>query len=171
MKTEGGLVNEIRGLDGERKALVYDNYSKLIGATEVIRGMSGKIGPEAGEVTGPLAMTSATGSDGWAVDGLEKKIVAIMEGTSGPADTPEGGGFSTRDSIRCVETPRMRRRRVATVRWVMDAPARVEKLVRDGRGLEATREWSDVKQILDQWSGVKGVDEVKRRGEAAFSGG
>lgn len=28
---------EIRGFDGERKALVYDNYSKLITATDTIR--------------------------------------------------------------------------------------------------------------------------------------
>lgn len=28
---------EIRGFDGERKALVYDNYSKLIMATDTIR--------------------------------------------------------------------------------------------------------------------------------------
>ena len=31
-----GLL-EIKGLDGERKALVYDNYSKLIAATDTIR--------------------------------------------------------------------------------------------------------------------------------------
>jgi hypothetical protein len=37
LKVENGLVGEIRGLDGERKALVYDNYSKLIRATETIR--------------------------------------------------------------------------------------------------------------------------------------
>lgn len=28
---------EIKGLDGEKKALVYDNYSKLIAATDTIR--------------------------------------------------------------------------------------------------------------------------------------
>ena len=28
---------EIRNIDGERKALVYDNYSKLIGATNTIQ--------------------------------------------------------------------------------------------------------------------------------------
>jgi len=36
----GGLIQsgiEIKGLDGERKALVYDNYSKLITATDTIR--------------------------------------------------------------------------------------------------------------------------------------
>jgi hypothetical protein len=37
LKVENGLVGEIRGLDGEKKALVYDNYSKLIRATETIR--------------------------------------------------------------------------------------------------------------------------------------
>lgn len=31
---------EIKGLDGERKALVYDNYSKLISATETIGKVS-----------------------------------------------------------------------------------------------------------------------------------
>jgi hypothetical protein len=28
---------DIRNLDGERKSLVYDNYNKLIAATETIR--------------------------------------------------------------------------------------------------------------------------------------
>jgi hypothetical protein len=37
LKVENELVAEVRGLDGERKALVYDNYSKLIKATDTIR--------------------------------------------------------------------------------------------------------------------------------------
>lgn len=32
-----GVLGEIRALDAEKKALVYDNYSKLITATETIR--------------------------------------------------------------------------------------------------------------------------------------
>jgi len=31
------VLGEIRALDAEKKALVYDNYSKLISATETIR--------------------------------------------------------------------------------------------------------------------------------------
>ena len=31
------VVGEVRALDAEKKALVYDNYSKLITATETIR--------------------------------------------------------------------------------------------------------------------------------------
>lgn len=37
MRVEAGILSEMRGLDGERKALVYDNYSKLIAATETIK--------------------------------------------------------------------------------------------------------------------------------------
>lgn len=37
LRVERMLVNEIMALDGERKALVYDNYSKLITATDTIR--------------------------------------------------------------------------------------------------------------------------------------
>lgn len=37
LRTENELVAEVRGLDGERKALVYDNYSKLISATDTIK--------------------------------------------------------------------------------------------------------------------------------------
>ena len=34
------VVGELRALDAEKKALVYDNYSKLITATETIRKVS-----------------------------------------------------------------------------------------------------------------------------------
>lgn len=37
LKTYTGVLGEIRALDAEKKALVYDNYSKLITATETIR--------------------------------------------------------------------------------------------------------------------------------------
>ena len=37
LQVEGALVGEMRGLDGDRKALVYDNYSKLIAATDTIQ--------------------------------------------------------------------------------------------------------------------------------------
>lgn len=36
------VVGEVRALDAEKKALVYDNYSKLITTTETIRKVSSK---------------------------------------------------------------------------------------------------------------------------------
>jgi len=52
MRVEAGLVSDIRTLDGEKKALVYDNYSKLIAATDTIRKM--RTGMD------PLTPTTAT---------------------------------------------------------------------------------------------------------------
>ena len=40
VRMENDLVQEIRNLDGERKSLVYDNYNKLVAATETIRKVS-----------------------------------------------------------------------------------------------------------------------------------
>jgi len=40
MKLYTSVVGEVRALDAEKKALVYDNYSKLITATETIRKVS-----------------------------------------------------------------------------------------------------------------------------------
>lgn len=40
LRTYARVVGETRALDAEKKALVYDNYSKLISATETIRKVS-----------------------------------------------------------------------------------------------------------------------------------
>lgn len=47
LKTYTRVLGEIRALDAEKKALVYDNYSKLITATETIRKVLQSTGLEA----------------------------------------------------------------------------------------------------------------------------
>lgn len=47
LKTYTRVLGEIRALDAEKKALVYDNYSKLITATETIRKVLQSPGLEA----------------------------------------------------------------------------------------------------------------------------
>lgn len=48
LRTYTRVLGEIRALDAEKKALVYDNYSKLITATETIRKVSlGEVDGEA----------------------------------------------------------------------------------------------------------------------------
>lgn len=37
LKLENQMIRDIRVLDGERKALVYDNYGKMIAATDTIK--------------------------------------------------------------------------------------------------------------------------------------
>ncbi|EDN97327.1 hypothetical protein SS1G_11852 [Sclerotinia sclerotiorum 1980 UF-70] len=45
LRTYNGVLTDIRALDAEKKALVYDNYSKLITATETIRKMRTNMDP------------------------------------------------------------------------------------------------------------------------------
>lgn len=47
VRTESRLMSEIKSLNGDKKALVYDNYSKLISATDTIKSMRSKMGPRA----------------------------------------------------------------------------------------------------------------------------
>jgi len=45
LRTYARVLGEIRALDAEKKGLVYDNYSRLIAATETIRKVRGKKKP------------------------------------------------------------------------------------------------------------------------------
>jgi vacuolar protein sorting-associated protein 51 len=154
LRTESTLVSEIRGLDGERKALVYDNYSKLIAATDTIRRMRSSMDP--------LTPTTST---------LAPAVAHIAETAAGVARglverVGEGHGAGGEGQGR--EERRVKERE--TVRWVLGAPARLGRLVEDGRGDEARAEWAEVKELLGFWQGVKGVMEVREACEKALEG-
>lgn len=58
-----------------------------------------------------------------------------------------------------------------TVKWALGAPERIRGLVKAGQKEEAEKEWGVVKEILEKWGdGVKGVKELRERGEAALRG-
>lgn len=42
LKLENQMIRDIRVLDGERKALVYDNYGRMISATDTIKNVRKK---------------------------------------------------------------------------------------------------------------------------------
>jgi len=52
-----------------------------------------------------------------------------------------------------------------TVRWVLGAPERLKGLKEQGNEEEMTKEWGEVRGLLEKWEGVKGVDEVRRKCE------
>ena len=143
LRTESVLVSEIRNLDGERKALVYDNYSKLIKAVGTI-----------GDMQRGMQKRSSGGDGGLdGVEGLQEKIAALegMVRTLGPEDLDEEG-----------RERRKRRKEKDVVRWVLNAPERIEGMVGDGKREDAEMEFARVKRVLDEWEGVEGVDEVRR---------
>jgi hypothetical protein len=52
-----------------------------------------------------------------------------------------------------------------TVRWVLGAAERLKGLKEQGKEEEMRKEWNEVRGLLEQWEGVKGVNEVRRKCE------
>ena len=145
LKVEAGLINEIKGLDGERKALVYDNYSKLITATDTIRKMRTNMDP----------LTPTTGTLGMAVG-------YIAETAAGLAVAGRKNGDDRREVDEEEENKvQKKKRQRETVRWVVETPMRLRNMLEKGEKEEAERDWDMVKKILEQWKEVQGVDELR----------
>jgi len=147
LRVENGLVAEVRGLDGERKALVYDNYSKLIRATETIRKMRMNMDP----------LTPTTSTLAPAISHIAETATTLSNELAAnvpPAKDPE------------VEKKRKQRE---TVKWVLDAPRRLGELVEKGKEEAAKKEWDVVRGLLDKWKGVSGTEEVRKACEQVFA--
>ena len=143
MRVEAGLVSEIRTLDGEKKALVYDNYSKLIAATDTIRKMRTNMDP--------LTPTTATLTP--AIGHIADTATALSESLK----RQHGSGDATGDF-----EARKKQEQQRVVRWVLDAPGRLQRLVDDGEREEAESEWERISALLDRWGAVSGVEEVRQ---------
>ncbi|KAL8944792.1 MAG: hypothetical protein Q9216_000214 [Gyalolechia sp. 2 TL-2023] len=147
LKIESGLINEIRGLDGEKKALVYDNYSKLITATDTIRKMRTNMDP--------LIPTTST---------LSPAISHIAETAASLAESLQGRsveGEKTREEEDDAFAKKQRQRE--TVKWVLGASNRLKSLLDKGRRSEAEADWKEVQGLLEKWRGVQGADEVNEQ--------
>ena len=154
LKIESELIGEIKSLDGEKKALVYDNYSKLIKATDTIRSMRDNMGP----------LTPTTSS-------LSPAIAHIAEVAKALAIAPqERNGQPNRagDEEQKKELEK-RRRQKEIVRWVLNAPERLRTLVEQGKMGEAENDWNEIRTLLEKWQGVSGVEEVKAKCEEVMA--
>lgn len=151
LRVEAGLVSEVRGLNGERKALVYDNYSKLIAATDTIRSMRTNMDPLT-----PMTTT------------LEPALAHIAQTASSLNEDlkqKDGAGRAQSTGTPVAEDPKLE-----TVRWVLDSPRRLRSLLQDGQKTEAEADWAEIRTVLNDWQGVAGVDEVRRQCEESMAG-
>lgn len=121
------VLGEIRALDAEKKALVYDNYSKLISATETIRRMRTTMDP-----LSPMA-----GALDVVVGRIYEEAVGVREGLRA-----ELGGEEENEG---------RRRTRELAREVVGVVGRLRGLVEEGRGEEAAREWEVPRRLLVRW--------------------
>ena len=55
-----------------------------------------------------------------------------------------------------------------TVQWVLGAPERIAQLVQTGKNQEAADDWAEVSRLLDQWIGIKGVEDIRKQGNKAL---
>lgn len=139
LSTESRLLSEIRGLDGEKKALVYDNYSKLIRATDTIGHMRGEMDKEGVGLEGVGARLNTLVAD------------IVQRAGSVASDLPQDQAVQS-DSIR------MRQRN--HVQWLLQAPERMRGMLREGREQDALREWKAVQARLEYWQNADGVADI-----------
>ncbi|KAK3990959.1 Vps51/Vps67-domain-containing protein [Cladorrhinum sp. PSN332] len=141
-------LSEIRALDAEKKALVYDNYSKLITATETIRKMRSTMDP-----LNPMAGT---------LDLVVERVYELAEGLRGEMRTRLAEQQQQPESKEEV-TSRERKDTKRLAREVVKVPGRVRRLVEEGRVQEARKDWEVPRRLLVCWreKGVGG-DEVGR---------
>jgi hypothetical protein len=151
LRTYNGILTDIRALDAERKALVYDNYSKLIAATETIKRMRENMGP-----LNPMAST------------LDPAIARIYEMAEKVREEMRGrveegmGDDGEREKARDV-----------AIR-VLGTPEKIRGLVKEGKNDEARTLWEPTLRLLERWKerGVGGPDVLDciEDGEAALRG-
>jgi hypothetical protein len=153
LKAENTLVGDIKTLDSERKALVYDNYSKLIRAVETI----GKMRRSMDERGAPLTMTKTLGP----------AIAFVAETATGLIQEGEEQQRRMREAKATDGTDR-RKAEKETVQWVLGAPSRLEKLLSEGKEDEATNDWEEIRNLLDTWEDAKGVAEIRQACEKAM---
>ena len=146
LKAEGTLIGEIKSLDGEKKALVYDNYSKLITATDTIRRMRENMGPL---TPSESALSPAVAHIAEMTAELATSSSRVMDGSSRETKN---------DAAEAMETKRGQRE---TVRWVLGTPRRLEDSLKSGDRSAAEKDWTEVEALLGKWGNVRGVKEVR----------
>ncbi|CZT23244.1 uncharacterized protein RCC_08955 [Ramularia collo-cygni] len=151
LRVEAGLLSDIRSLDGEKKALVYDNYSKLIAATDTIRSMREKMDP----------MTPTTSTLTPAIGHIAETAASL---TADLKRSLGEGDVQARDEVV------MRQKQQEVVRWVLAAPEQIRKQVEAGANEDAKREWERVESVLERWKTVKGADAVRKACQEALVG-
>ena len=162
LQTYNGVLTDIRALDAERKALVYDNYSKLITATETIRKMREKMDP-----LNPVATTLDP-----AIASIYARADAIKDELRESMPEARRREMEMGEEER-KEMQRKKRRRDVVLR-VLETPEKVRGLMKDGREDEAKKLWETTLALLERWKergvGGKDVQDCIDDGEAALRG-
>ena len=150
------FYTEIRNLDSDRKSLVYDNYSKLLTATSTIRRMRTNMDP-----LGPSTHTLSP-----AISHIAETAASLSSSMHALPQKPSGLGIDIQVEQERDPAEDRKRKQTETVRWVLDTPRRLQRLMDEEKEDEAEKEWQEVSRILAKWAHVPGVDALKQQCEA-----
>ena len=169
MQTEAELLSDIRSLDGEKKALVYDNYSKLIDATATIGRVRDMLEVEA--LTGEkkedtdVVKQLVDGERKSDIDGKGKLDELVGKVVQTASKGRPAQKINEENEQRDDNPQHEKEKRRATIAWVLDTPRRLEGMIRDDEKTAAQDDWREVKSLLEGWKNIKGVEELKLRCE------
>lgn len=162
LKTYNQVLTDIRALDAEKKALVYDNYSKLIAATETIRRMRANMDP-----LNPMAATLSP-----AIAMIYERADSLKAELRGSLTTAQRSEAVMSEEERAKKAKTARSRELA--RRVLGVPERLRVLVAQGKLEEARAEWEAPLRLLERWreegKGEEDVQDCIDDGEAALRG-
>ncbi|KAJ4135951.1 hypothetical protein NW768_003554 [Fusarium equiseti] len=156
MKLYTSVVGEVRALDAEKKALVYDNYSKLITATETIRKMRANMDP-----LNPMASTLDP-----AIAQIYSQASSIRDALRETVPAPD-----SEEGMKREATARQQRTRELAAQ-VLAVPERLRALVGEGKIAQARKEWVMPRKLLESWKekgiGGRDVEECIKEGDEAL---
>lgn len=131
LKTSNSITGELRALDSEQKALVYNNYNKLISASNTLQGLKNKVYSDNDHETIDRLMQS--------LDNVSKISVSIEDRRKNKSD-----------SVISEEANKSIRQDHA-VRWIMLIESTLQNLVRQGQNDEALKQGKRALELLDMW--------------------
>ncbi|KAK3321604.1 Vps51/Vps67-domain-containing protein [Apodospora peruviana] len=144
LRTYTRMLCEIRALDAEKKALVYDNYSKLISATESIRKMRSTMDP-----LNPMAGTLDV-----VVGKIYEQASGIREELRRTVPPPPPVPTTVMMSESKEEEQEGERRRARTRALAVEVaavPDTLRRLMQEGKEEEARRQWEMPRRLLERW--------------------
>ena len=97
------------------------------------------------------------------VKGLVEDIVAKATELRGTQPARVVNGEDSTDGRNAQKSGRQTAQKRLLVRWVIDAPARFERLAFQDDLSQLEAEWNRLEPVLTQWEGVQGVGNIRSR--------
>ncbi|KAH8075711.1 hypothetical protein JL721_1728 [Aureococcus anophagefferens] len=146
LERDDALCREVKSLSGDMQMLVYENYSKFIGATDTIRDMKDNVGGMEGEMTS----LSAAMAD---IDATSAKVNASLADKRSQID-------------KLVRARRLLKR----LEFLFELPKKLAAAIADGRHGEAVTSFQAVDGVLRKYAHVPSLADIHAESAAIVAG-